>query len=133
MFLELEACNRRIALKHLAVGEQVLEILPAKYLTLIKPTGINLAQVGMLTPTMAALKVLVEALRQTRDIKNMGKAARLQADVEETEAILAGYYEGVLEETRWELGEQRRAAAAASEATTKKSKAAKRKKQKRKA
>jgi len=32
-------------------------------------------------------------------------------DVEETEAILAGYWEGVLEETRRERGEKRRATA----------------------
>lgn len=65
--------------------------------------------------------------------------------MEETETIVADYWEGVLEETRWELGEQRRrtAAAAAAAATAvvaeegaaviRKSKAAKRKQQKRKA
>ena len=66
----------------------------------------------------------------------------LLLEVVVTEAILAGYWEGVLEETRWELGEQRRAAATTAvprvggqegAAATKKSKAAKRKQQKRKA
>jgi hypothetical protein len=34
-------------------------------------------------------------------------AEQIRADVEETEAILAGYWEGVLAETRRELQEQR--------------------------
>jgi hypothetical protein len=37
-------------------------------------------------------------------------AEQIRADVEETEAILNGYWEGILEETRRELAEQRRAA-----------------------
>ena len=60
------------------------------------------------------------------------------ADVTETDAILSGYREGVLEETRREIGEQRAAEAAAAGdkdavVSSGKSKAAKRKQQKRKA
>ena len=71
--------------------------------------GINLTDLCFLRSTMAALKVLVDALMQTGDSSNILNAALLQADVEETEAILAGYREGVLEETRGELREQQRA------------------------
>ena len=55
--------------------------------------------------------------------------------MEETDAIMTGYWEAMLDETRRELREQQRAAAVASGvplATMTKSKAAKRKRQKRK-
>ena len=65
--------------------------------------------------------------------QNVFNGRQIQADVEETEAILAGYWEGVLEETRWELAEQRRAAGRGTGAAVKKSKAPKRKQQKRNA
>jgi len=53
--------------------------------------------------------------------------------VKETEAILEGYWEGVLEETRRELAEQRGAGDSPVAGDRVKSKAAKRKQQKRKA
>ena len=86
-----------------------------------------MSQLYVPQPVMAAIKVLAAAMLQT------GRAAnKMLADVEETEAILAGYREGVLQEARWELGEQRRAAgdaldSSASPLRRKKSKAAKRK------
>ncbi len=79
------------------------------------------------------------SLEHAPPAENILRAARIQADVEETEAILAAYWEGVLEETRRELDKQRRAAMArvvaakGEERPATKSKAAKRKQQKRKA
>ena len=86
------------------------------------------------------MKVLAAAMVQTGIATNILDAEKIRADVEETETILVGYREGVLEETRRQLEGQRRAAAAAAVtegegegAVTKKSKAAKRKQFKRKA
>ena len=74
------------------------------------------------------------------DADGEADAELILADVAETEAILAAYWEGVLEETRRELREQQRAGnpgeAGAREGgaeAKKKSKAAKRKQEKRKA
>ena len=67
-----------------------------------------------LKPVMAALKVLADALMRTGIAHDVVRAGRILADVEETEVILAGHWEGVLQETRRELEDQRRAAAAAT-------------------
>jgi hypothetical protein len=45
------------------------------------------------------------------------ETGQIRAEVEETEAINAGYWEGMLEETRRELTEQRRAAAGKKKAS----------------
>jgi hypothetical protein len=95
----------------------------------------------LLKLAMDALKVLAEAWVQVGGAMEAFYTRAIRADVEETEAILAAYWEGVLEETRWELGEQRRRVAAVAavaaegeaELEKKKSKAAKWKQQKRKA
>ena len=92
-------------------------------------------------PIMAALKVLTDAMVQTGDADYAFQAEEIRAEVEETEAIISAYWEGVLEEGRRELREQRREAATLAgearageeEGAVKKSKAAKRKQQKRKA
>ena len=98
-------------------------------------SGINMMELHGLKPLMAALKVLARAQLQTKIALLVDQAMRIKADVEETEAILAGYWNGVLEETRWELGERRQVAAGEEStlAMKTKSKAAKRKQQKRKA
>ena len=152
MFGEMVASLCRQALNFLDAGrprEAVLTLqkAPDHYVELLQWTGINLLEWHEILPVMAALKVLAEALEQTQVVSNANYAKLIRADVEETEAILRGFWEGVLEETRWELGEQRRAAAAAAAlagaaalrtmeeeaAAAKMSKAAKRKQQKRKA
>ena len=98
-----------------------------------------------LKPVVAPLKVLADALVQTGTAANVLEAGRIRAEVQETEAIVVAYWEGILEETRWELAEQRRTAVAAGGAAAgealeaeggtgpakKKSKATKRKQQKR--
>ena len=126
-----------------------------------RESGINFMKLDPLRSLIAALKVLVEAMvlmergievemgieapwdeATTQQLKEkvLLYAGQIRADVEETEAILFGFWEGILEETRRELEEQRQAAAAeaavavvAAAATTRKRKAAKRKQQKRKA
>ena len=114
-----------------------LSSVPRRYIEFLEYSSINMTQLFVLQPLMAAMKVLAGAMLQTGRADN-----KMLADVEDTEAILAGYREDVLEETRWELGEQRRAAAVAAVVVgaadeggvaAKKSKAAKRKQQKRKA
>ena len=67
-------------------------------------------------PVLAALTGLADALARRGNEGDVSQAALIRADVEETEAIMAGYWEGVLEETRWELAEQQRAAAAVAAA-----------------
>jgi hypothetical protein len=57
-------------------------------------------QINMLKPSMAALKVLAAALVERRIGNDIVEAGRIMQDVEETEAILAEYWEGVLGETR---------------------------------
>jgi len=112
-------------------------------------SGISFAEMDALEPLLAALKVLAAALVDTGNLDDIFDRERVRADVQETEAILSGYWEGVLEESRWDLAEQRASAAAAAAngrgavvagageedaaAAVKKSKAAKRKQQKRKA
>ena len=142
---EFVTCSRREAIQQLSAGKpeeaiRYLSSVPQRYVGFLEYSGINLSHVHLLQPCMAALKVLAAAMIETGIIGNLIKAGQIYADVEETEAILAGYREGVLEETRRELGEQRRAAAGApsgldveAASATKKSKAAKRKQQKRKA
>jgi hypothetical protein len=119
---------------------ETLEDAQSLYRSMLLP-GINFTTLNWLRSAMAALKVFIDALVQTGQSCHIHNAMRIHADVEETEAILAGYWEGVLEETRRELREQQRAgglgeAGAAGEEggeAKKKSKAAKRKQQKRKA
>lgn len=76
--------------------------------------GINCSDAYLLQAVLAALKVMVDALVQTGKAGYISEAELINADVEEMEAILAGYWEGVLEETRRELQQQRRAVAAAA-------------------
>jgi hypothetical protein len=118
--LELVDALRRVALKKLRAGKPEeaicdLSSVPRRYVDLLEYSGINMSQLYVLQPVMAAIKVLLQT----------GRAAnKMLAD--------AGYREGVLEEAWWELGEQRRAAgdaldSSASPLRRKKSKAAKRK------
>jgi len=146
---DLVPCHRRDALQYLAAGKpseaiQLLEGLAYSYIYFMQERGFNLLNIDTLQPVLAALKVLAAALAQTGISDNIDLAHRIVADVEETEAIVSGYWEGVLEMTRLELGELRKATAATAgsaaavapreEGTAmKKSKAAKRKQQKRKA
>lgn len=131
------SCNRRYAVELLAAGQPVraisfLKDVPASYGRLLSFSGINFLHIYRIKPHIAALRVLVDGLVQAGLPDMLSFAGIIRADVEETEAIIAGYQMGVLEETRWELAEKRRAVAA-SGATGKKSKAAKRKQKKRKA
>jgi len=146
-FPSFVACHRREAMELLAAGraeEAVWTLEDAPYLySGVLVTGNNLTNLRMLQPAVPALKVLVDALMQTGKAERISEAELIRADVEETEAILAGYWEGVLEVTRWELREQQRGGgpgaaeeAGAGEGGTeakKKSKAAKRKEKKRRA
>lgn len=108
---ELVAAKRRHALAFLAEGNphdacaSVMNIIDM-YIAMLRVWGINMMQTFMLYPAMAALKVLVVALLQMGNHENQVLAFRVSKDVEETEAILDGYWAGVLEETRWELQEQ---------------------------
>lgn len=139
--LELVACSRREAVQLLASGRAVEAVhllqdyTMTAYAGRFKHSGINFMALNGLTPMMAALKVLLKAMVQTGLPGLLPYIMRIKADVEETEAIVAGYWEGISEGTRWELEERRRVAAGddAAPATTTKSKAAKRKQQKRKA
>jgi hypothetical protein len=148
-FTDLVSCDRREAIRLLAAGKPLeaahaLLCAPKMYAQRLHYTGLNLMDLhDVLEPVMDALKVLADALVQTGNPECVANGELTRADVEETEAILVGYWEGVLEETRWALTEQRREAAAAAvtsvvaeeewAALSKKSKAAKRKQQKRKA
>jgi hypothetical protein len=139
------ACDRREAMQLLAVGrpeEAARTLLRASIsFRTLSFRGINFTNLCFLRPVMAALKVLIDALIQTGYAEHISDAELTRADVEETEAILAGYWEGVLEETRRELREQQRAGrqgeaeagGGGGAEAKKKSKAAKRKQQKRKA
>jgi hypothetical protein len=132
MFPELSACYRREAIRMLAAGRlraalSVLVQCPTLYKACIDKSGIIFFLWNALRTVMAALKVMVAALKQSG---SMHEATQIQEDVEETDAILSGYWEGVLEETRWELREQQRAGGGGA---TKKSKSVKRKELKRKA
>jgi len=144
----LMSCKRREAIRLLAAEKPLdaalaLARAPEMYANRLHYTGINLMDLhDVLQPIMAALKVQADAMVQVGIPKYVAQGELIRADVEETEAILAGYWEGVLEETRWELAEQRRVAAVATvthveaqaeAAAVKKSKAANRKQQKRKA
>jgi len=83
---------------------------------MIKYWGISLQEMSMLSPVMAAVKVLSNALVRTGRVADFILGGRIRADAEKTESIISAYWEGALEETRWELGERRRAAAAAGAA-----------------
>ena len=143
---ETVGAARRHALELLAEGKPheagpILTYVPNIYQRMLQYGGINLMELQKLKLVMAALKVLVTAMLQTGKPEFISKAKKIQADVDETEAILTGYWEGVLGEARRDLEEQRRAAAAEAAVVAegdaavalKKSKAAKRKQQKRKA
>lgn len=144
--VELLAADRREAEELLREGTPyeaglTLAKAPLLYGMLLDQCGIIRTELHGLLPAMAALKVLAKALVQHGDGKDLLMAVRIQSDVNETEAILTAYEEGVLDETRRELAEKRRAAARApvvaegeeAAAVKTKSKAAKRKQQKRKA
>lgn len=114
------------------------------YINLLKEGGIDYLQIHELMPTMHTIKVWAEACFLTpvkeftaRNLSDFEPFAGMAlADVAETEAIIAGYEEAVLEETRREAREARTAAARGIGATaegeekavawTGKSKAAKR-------
>jgi hypothetical protein len=150
-FAEIVACYRREATELMKArrpheAARTLSFVPEMYVAFLEYSGINHLELYMLRDVMAAVQVLAEALVLTGVPHNNYHAGRMRGDVEETEAILSAYWEGVLEETRRELGEQRAAAAAAmvaeavaavaevedagAAALSKKSKAAKRKQQK---
>ena len=144
-FTGFVACDRRMASELLAQGRPneaariLMKDAPICYCHILFPR-INFSDLGILKPQMAALKVLLDALMQTGDSSNILNATLFRADVEETEAVISGHWEGVLEEARRELREQQWAgglgAAGAGEGgpeAKKKSKAAKQKQQKRKA
>jgi len=127
-------CYCRQALKQLAAGlpheaAMSLKSAPRLYLSFFQESGIiNFVWLDRLRSMIAALKVLVEAMvLMEREVEMemvieapwdegttwhwkeqiLLYAEQIRADVEETEAILAGYWEGVLAETRRELQEQR--------------------------
>jgi len=67
---ELEASNRRTATELLAKGRtheavQLLEHVPFAYVEMLRNVGINLTELRLLKPIMAALKVLAAAMVQT--------------------------------------------------------------------
>lgn len=65
-----------------------------------KHAGLNMMNVQQHYPLMTALEVLADALAQTDNQEYVVYGERIREGVEETEAILSGYWEGVLEETR---------------------------------
>jgi hypothetical protein len=99
-----------------------LKSAPRLYLSYFQESGIiNFVRLDRLRSLIAALKVLVEAMvLMEREVEMemvieapwdegttwhwkeqiLLYAEQIRADVEETEAILAGYWEGVLAETR---------------------------------
>lgn len=148
---DLASLLRRDALQLWAAGRWgeattvLKKSVPTTYAALLLFSGINMTELHLLLPTMTTLKVLTGMCEEMGMPESESGARRARADVDETEAILEGFWEGVLEETRRELGERRAAAAVAAPAAAsaptgregaaalKKSKAAKRKQQKRKA
>jgi hypothetical protein len=107
---ELEACNHREAIKLMAAGrpQEAVEVLISvhhPYVDTLMESGINMSQVHVLTPLMAGLKVLAAAMVQTGAVEYVLFARSILKDVKETESNLAGYWEGVVEETRRELEE----------------------------
>jgi len=107
-------CARRETVVLLAAGRpheaaQMLALHLLEYANLLDPSGINLMQLYLFKPVMAALKVLVDALVQIGDADAMSGAVRIRADVEETEAILAGIWEGVWKRHGGSSGSSRKA------------------------
>lgn len=93
--LELVASMRRWAVALLGVGRleeaiSHLSSIPQRYIDLLEDSGI-MSHVHVLKPLMAAMKVLAGARLQTGRADNAFQAGMMLADVEETEAILAGY------------------------------------------
>lgn len=73
---EIEACSRRKASMLLleerpAEAVQILEGAVDCYISFIQASGINVIQLHLLTPSMAALKVLVAAYAQTENEENV--------------------------------------------------------------
>lgn len=117
LFPEIVACYRREAVELLAAGKafdamRTLMHVPQLYLDFLGNSGLSLQNVYMLRPLMAALTVLADAATRSGHAEGLKVAQRYRADVEEMEAILAAYWDGILEETRRELAERRGAAAA---------------------
>ena len=94
---------------------RILDSYLQVYIVSLDVSGTNPAS-SFQEPLVAAIKVLADAYVRTGIQHNLFEAGRIRAEMEETEAILAGYWEGVLVETPWEPQEQRRAAAAAGAA-----------------
>jgi len=114
---DLVPCHRRDELQHLAArkpseAKKLLEGLAYSYINFMQERGFNLLNIDTLQPVLAALKVLAAALAQTGISDHIHLARQIVADVEETEAIVSGYWEGVLKMTRLELGELRKTTAA---------------------
>lgn len=81
---------RREAIQKLRAGKVEEAIhhsssVPRRYVGLLEYSGINMSQLFVLQPLMAAIKVLAAAMLQTGRADN-----KMLADVEETEAILEG-------------------------------------------
>lgn len=131
-----------------AAARKKLAFVESYYANAIEKAAMNFNHLTNLLAAMATLKVWAEAclLAAPGDEDTIVRVDMALADVAQTEAIWAAYWEGVLEETRRQVGEQRAEAAAAAAsaavmaegdegavASGGKSKAAKRKQLKRKA
>ena len=107
--------NRRKAIEFLAAGKpyeatQVLSMIPLVFANTVSAVGtFNIMIFPAFEPIMA---VLTDAMVQTGDADYAFQAEEIRTEVEETEAIVSAYWEGVLEGTRRELRERRRDAAA---------------------
>jgi len=117
--VELVPYFRRKAIERLRAGKpheafELLKHVPILYKHTFEYSGMNLMTYHCLKPLLATLKVMANAMVDTRVGENVLLALAIQAEFRETEAIISSYWEGVLEETRRELGEQRRGAAAAA-------------------
>lgn len=114
--VDLAACYRREGLELLAAGRpqeatNILSRLVWFYEELLDRTGITLMHLDSLELTMDGLKILADAAVQTSSAANIELAGKVKADAEETEAILAAYWEGAWEELRrqqWLRGVRRR-------------------------
>lgn len=135
--IEFVPCYRREAITLLAAGRprdavQVLAYCEKSYIVHFTYANGNLTASHFLSALTAALKVLADALEQTAPAHNRSRwftffrappsqdlirAGRIRTDVEETEAIVAAYREGVLDETRRELRDQQQAVATAAAAS----------------
>ena len=91
---DLVASYRRDALKLRKAGRPQEAIRILAHLPMIfgeeLEYGINFSRIDPLETQLAALKVLADASVQTGDLMNTCRANLIRADVDETEAILAG-------------------------------------------